>query len=372
MKRIQIAVFAAMLPVLAGCYQSKTSVIEDGLALPFGDVASCRINGKTVSADFSKPVKTAAGGVIYRVGNEVLAFKRISDTLYLTQLATGGVHKFGYLLKNGDAVDVLSLKPEAAADPSNQSRAANILFKPAADDWTEMVGDRAEIEAFLMGAKLGSMRSAGECKFRKAVPADAPITKLLRLSTTREQALKIPGAEECELGDVCLPLTAAAAARLSPAEKAGFRYQVAFDPDRVQSVKIVARAVSPASALAISDDLGTGVSRVGPYDALLAFALNGIELDMLRVKEHAGDAKWVEQVKHATERTKDMPAMMAAPDFRVFRTTMLPAETLATLQGLPSSDRALAQIRQSGSPYLRMTISRAGTDKVDMTTEIVP
>ncbi|MCP1535609.1 UNVERIFIED_ORG: hypothetical protein M2438_005374 [Methylobacterium sp. SuP10 SLI 274] len=34
-----------------------------------------------------------------------------------------------------------------------------------------------------------------------------------------------------------------------------------------------------------------GISRVGPYDGLLAFALNDIELDMLRVKEHAGDAK---------------------------------------------------------------------------------
>ncbi|TFZ54894.1 hypothetical protein E4V01_24370 [Methylorubrum sp. Q1] len=106
-----------------------------------------------------------------------------------------------------------------------------------------------------------------------------------------------------------------------------------------------------------------GISRVGPYDGLLAFALNDIELDMLRVKEHAGDAKWVEQVKHATERAKNMQAMMASPEFRVFRTTMLPAETLATVQGLPSADRALAQVRQAGSPFLRMTISRAGTDK---------
>ncbi|MCP1561420.1 UNVERIFIED_ORG: hypothetical protein M2438_000424 [Methylobacterium sp. SuP10 SLI 274] len=219
--------------MVPACYQSKTGVIKDGVALPSGDVASCRINGKTVNADFTKPVTAAAGGVTYRVGNEVLAFKRISDTMYLTQVATSGVYKFGYLLKNGDAVDVLSLKAGAVADAANQARAANILFKPAPDDWTEMVGDRTEIEAFLMGAKLGSMQSAGECRFRMAVPADAPITKLLRISTTRVQALKIPGAEECELGDVCLPLTSMAAAKLSPPEKAGFRYQVAFDPDRV-------------------------------------------------------------------------------------------------------------------------------------------
>ena len=74
-----------------------------------------------------------------------------------TQVATGRVYKFGYLLKNGDAVDVLSLKAGAVADAANQARAANILFKPAPDDWTEMVGDRTEIEAFLMGAKLCSM-----------------------------------------------------------------------------------------------------------------------------------------------------------------------------------------------------------------------
>ncbi|MCP1561421.1 UNVERIFIED_ORG: hypothetical protein M2438_000425 [Methylobacterium sp. SuP10 SLI 274] len=137
-------------------------------------------------------------------------------------------------------------------------------------------------------------------------------------------------------------------------------------------MKIVARAVSPASALAITDDLGMGVSRVGPYDALLAFTLNDIELDMLRVKEHAGDVKWVEQLKHASERAQDIWAMTAAPEFRMFRTSMLPAETLATVQGLPSADRALAQVRQIGNPYLGMTISQSGTDRVDVTTEIVP
>ena len=72
----------------------------------------------------------------------------------------------------------------------------------------------------------------------------------------------------------------------------------------------------------------------------------------LRMKQHAGDAKWVARVPRAGERAKDMQAMIASPNFRTFWTTMLPAETLATVQRLPSADRVLAQVRQGGNPDL--------------------
>ena len=99
MNRFCIGGLALMLPLLASCYQSKMSIIEDGVALPFGDIASCRINDKPLSFDLTKPERTAAGGLTYRANNELLAFKRISDTLYLAQVPTGGVYKFGYLIK---------------------------------------------------------------------------------------------------------------------------------------------------------------------------------------------------------------------------------------------------------------------------------
>ena len=90
-----------------------------------------------------------------------------------------------------------------------------------------------------------------------------------------------------------------------PAEEAGFRYQVAFDPNRLPSVTIAAQAASRGSALGIAGDLGMGVSWGGPYDARLAFTLNDTELNMLRVKEHAGDAKVVERVDRPSDCVSD-------------------------------------------------------------------
>ncbi|MCJ2128194.1 hypothetical protein [Methylobacterium sp. E-045] len=370
MNRFRIGGLALMLPLLAGCYQSKMSIIEDGVALPFGEIASCRINDKPLSFDLTKPDRTAAGGLTYRANNELLAFKRISDTLYLAQVLTGGVYKFGYLMKAGDGVDVLSLKPGSQSDAGHQNRAANILFKPAGD-WAEMAGDRADIEAFLMGAKLGSMQSVGQCQFRKAIPRDAAITNLLKLSTTRDEALKLPGAEECDLGDICLPPSSVLASKLSAEEKAGYRYQIAFHPDRVRSITVTATAVTAASMAAILTESNVVVSSVGPYETPLSLRLNDFEVDMFRMKQLAADPKWKLELSRVVENLKDFVVMVSDSTFRNNQMLNVPAETFIKLSGVASAGAAFNLIWQRDYPYSRLVLDRSGRDKVNIRIEYV-
>lgn len=90
-----------LLAALSGCYQARVPAIESGDAVPFGDIASCKVRDKHLRFDLTHPEPTAGGGTIYRLGNETLAFKKLSDTLYLAQLNSSGMYRYGYVMRNG-------------------------------------------------------------------------------------------------------------------------------------------------------------------------------------------------------------------------------------------------------------------------------
>jgi len=236
-----------------------------------------------------------------------------------------------------------------------------------------MMGTRADLSAFLTGAKLGMMHSVGQCTFRKAVSPDTPWVKGLRLSTTREQALKLPGAEACDLGDVCLPLSPATLARVPAAERGDVRIQVAFDPDRVHSLTLTAKGLSPASTLIVLADVGIGLSRTGPYDAPLIMALNDGRIDVLKAKAQAGgDPQRAAALIRPVEGWKDLPTALVDPAFRSAELLVLPAETFATVQGFANAEAAMAEVRKRQSPYVRTLLKRSTEGKIHATLEIVP
>lgn len=364
---------AFLLTALTGCYQARVGVIEDGVPLPFGEIATCRIGDKPFRFDLTHPEPTAGGGTIYRLGNETLAFKPLNETLYLAQINSSGLYRYGYVLRNGNGVEVLALRQEVWTDPAARPSAASILFKPAQNGWQEMMGTRADLAAFLTGAKLGMMHSVGQCTFRKAVSPDTPWVKGLRLSTTREQALNLPGAGACDLGDVCLPLSPATLARVPAAERGDVRIQVAFDPDRVRSLTLTAKGLSPASTPIVLDDVGIGFSRAGPYDAPLVMSLNDGRLDALEAKVQAGgDPLRTAALLRPVERLKDLPSALVDPTFRSAELLVLPAETFATVQGLANAEAAMAEVRKRQGAYVRTVIKRSAAGRIDAILEIVP
>ncbi|GEM_PF-766209 len=339
-----------------------------------GDHTSKRsqIGDKPFRFDLTHPEPTG-GGTIYRLGDETLAFKPLNETLYLAQLNSSGLYRYGYVLRNNDGVEVLALRQEVHSDATVRSSAANILFKPAQNGWQEMMGTRSDLSAFLTGAKLGMMHSVGQCTFRKAISPDTPLTKGLRLSTTREQALKLPGAEPCDLGDVCLPLSPATLERVPAAERAGVRIQVAFDPDQVRSVTLTAKGLSPTSTLAVLGDVGQGTSRAGPYTLPLVMALNDARPDILRAKrEFGGDPQKAAALLRPIERLKDLPGLLVDPSFRSAELVVLPAEIFVSVRDLSSAEQAAAKVRGDGGPYVRTILRQVGTGKLDASVEIVP
>ncbi|WP_156311772.1 hypothetical protein [Methylobacterium platani] len=362
-----------LLAALSGCYQARVPAIESGDAVPFGDIASCKVRDKHLRFDLTHPEPTAGGGTIYRLGNETLAFKKLSDTLYLAQLNSSGMYRYGYVMRNGSGLEVLALRDEIDADPNVRAIAPNILFKPAQHGWQEMVATRDDLAAFLRGAKLGMMRSVGECSIRKAVPLDTPLAKGLRLSTTREQAMKLPAAEACDLGDVCLPLSPTTIERVPAAERAGVRIQVAFEADRVKSVTLTAKGISPANSGIILDDVSLGLSRFGPYDTPILLSFNNRRVDMLAVRQLAAwnPQRAAEQMR-SLDQFKDVSATVRDPAFRSAEILIVPAEAFATIQGFATAEAAMADLRQRQAPYHRIVLKQSGAGKIDATLELVP
>ncbi len=137
MKLVRIVGAACLLAVLSGCYQAHVAVIDDGVPVPFGGIAACQIGEKPFRFDLTHPERTASGGTVYRLGNETLAFKPLTDTLYLTQLNSSGLYRYGYVLRNGETLEVLALNQDIQTDPMVRPSAANVLFKPAPNGWQE-------------------------------------------------------------------------------------------------------------------------------------------------------------------------------------------------------------------------------------------
>ncbi len=238
MTLVRIFGAACLLAVLSGCYQAHVAVIDDGVAVPFGDVATCQIGEKPFRFDLTHPERTAGGGTVYHLGNETLAFKPLTDTLYLTQLNSSGLYRYGYVLRNGETLEVLALNQDIQTDPIVRPQRCERPVQTCAKRLAGNNWRAGRPQSFPDSAKLGMMHSVGQCTFRKVVSPDALLINNLTLSMTREQALKLPGAEACELGDVCLPLLPSLAGQISESERASIRFQAAFDPSRIHSVTV--------------------------------------------------------------------------------------------------------------------------------------
>lgn len=373
MTLVRIFGAACLLAVLSGCYQAHVAVIDDGVAVPFGDVATCQIGEKPFRFDLTHPERTAGGGTVYHLGNETLAFKPLTDTLYLTQLNSSGLYRYGYVLRNGETLEVLALNQDIQTDPIVRPSAANVLFKPAPNGWQEIIGAQADLKVFLTGAKLGMMHSVGQCTFRKVVSPDALLINNLTLSMTREQALKLPGAEACELGDVCLPLLPSLAGQISESERASIRFQAAFDPSRIHSVTVTGKELSPKSAAIFLDSMKLGSSRVGPYDLPLSLNYKNQRIDILEIKRQSGaDPQQISALMRLSEKLKDFRTGIGDPTFRLAELLVLPAETFSNIKNSANAEAALANLRMRNEPYERIMLKQTDGGKLDFLIELIP
>lgn len=204
-----LAVVTASI-TLAGCFRSTDPAIQKGEQMPWGDRAICTVDNTRYVADLSKPEKTENGGVVYNTSSDQYVFKRLEDDLYIVQVKGSNGHIYGYLLNHKTkGIQTLGFPREPGAGLRNLARESDVMLSPskAAEGWTEMDARKpADIEKFLSRVKIGDLQPKGSCKFSRAPAKDALMAGPLKRNLTRDDALDLSGAYECNLADVCFNL----------------------------------------------------------------------------------------------------------------------------------------------------------------------
>lgn len=195
--------------VLSGCYFSNERLFPDGDPLTWADRLTCTgefSNDRPFTVDLKAASKTS-DGVEYALhdpgdnSNTPLTFKRIEDDLYLIEVRDR-TYKYGYALRQGQGFNLLSFGPGDKSDTVKSAKQNNVLIGQASEGWSELIGRKADVRKFLMSPRISELAVAGRCSF--ATPSSKKqVFGILSASATKEEALKLPGAEACD-SDVCV------------------------------------------------------------------------------------------------------------------------------------------------------------------------
>lgn len=315
-----LAVCACALAV-SGCYFSKEQLFPDGEALPWGELAACsgEFSGdRTWTVDLKSPVK-GKEGVTFKIasdkaedGSSGISFKRISDDLYLAE-TDGRVHRYAYLLRQGASARVLAYQMYGSEAVVAEARRNDVLVGPETDGWHELIARKADARKFLMNPKIGHLRAVGTCTFRQS-QQEKSIFGLLDAKMTRAEVLKVPGAKDCNMADVCFS-----------AEALGLRYKgdtpdgagmtVAFTEfaikDATLSIPAAARAIPGGRMKALGE-----MVKGGPVPILIR--LNDQVIDLTRIEEIKRSPKEMATTRKILEAAqKSLPVVQS--DDRLFQ-----------------------------------------------------
>lgn len=193
---------------LSGCYFSNERLFPDGDPLTWADRITCSgefSNDRPFTVDLKAASKTN-DGVEYALrdpsdnSTTPLTFKRIDDDFYLIEVRDRN-YKYAYALRHGQGFNLLSFGPGSKEDTIKSARQNNILIGAASQGWSELVGRKADVRKFLMSPRIPELAVAGRCTFAKP-SSKMQVFGFLSASTTKDEALKLPGAEACD-ADVC-------------------------------------------------------------------------------------------------------------------------------------------------------------------------
>lgn len=209
--KIMMRVFPALLAalVLSGCYFSNERLFPDGEPLTWAERITCTgefSNDRPFTVDLKAASKTS-DGVEYALhdpgdnSNIPLTFKRIEDDLYLIEVRDR-TYKYGYALRQGQGFNLLSFGPGDKNDTMKSAKQNNVLISSASQGWSELVGRKADVRKFLMSPRIAELAVAGRCSFASQA-SKKQVFGILSASATKDEALKLPGAEACD-SDVCL------------------------------------------------------------------------------------------------------------------------------------------------------------------------
>jgi hypothetical protein len=188
-----LGIAAAASLSLAGCFESKTKVIEVGEDVGLPSKAFCTTLGNKKIEQIPEPEKVPNGGVIYRLGGDPaqFAFKKINKNLYLGQVEHQGKYKFGYLWRDDKKLRTLAFPPQITEGTRKSAENAGLTLSPQADGFQELAGKQADLQRFLISTNTDNLISVSECSFEKPADWDPPLIGQVRKNMSREEVMSM-------------------------------------------------------------------------------------------------------------------------------------------------------------------------------------
>ncbi|WP_262267318.1 MULTISPECIES: hypothetical protein [Microvirga] len=238
-----VTVCAASLS-LAGCFESKTKVIENGDEVGLPSKAFCTMMGKKELAMLPVPEKVSNGGTVYRDPQrpDQYLFKKINKNLYLAQIEAQGRFRFGYLWRDDKKLRVLIFPLQMTEGTRQAAEDAGLTVSPSPNGFQDLTGKQADLERFLLSPKTDGLTAVTECSFEKPADWDPPLIGQVRKNMSREEVMAQPGATEC--GDnVCFTDLGLAGINPRSQRKGSGQIRVKFNEQGVNRISVRAKGL---------------------------------------------------------------------------------------------------------------------------------
>jgi hypothetical protein len=350
---------------LAGCFESKTKVIQVGEDVGLPSKAFCTTMGKKQIEQLPTPEKAANGGTIYRQANQLdqVALKKINKNLFLAQLENHGKFKFGYLWRDDRRLRILAFPLQMTEGTRKSVEDAGITLSPQPDGFQGLTGKQADLERFLLSPNTDSLVAFSECTFEKPADWDPPLIGQVRKNMSRDEVMSLAGATEC--GDnICF--SDLSLARINPRsrQKGSGEIRVKFNDQGVNRISLRAKEL----------DLGWQEGRLnktvqslfpipftGDEGRWVFLGLNGDQVlysasDTIELSDDV--AKRVKVFHQEIQHRSHIAHIFSNQSIRFLRIVLTDSQGIEVVKGIPDINAVVHELGLQNRPYIDFTVAR--------------
>ncbi|WP_262030583.1 hypothetical protein [Microvirga sp. Mcv34] len=362
---LALAVVGAASLSLAGCFQSKTKVIELGEDAGLPSKAFCTTLGKKQIEQLPTPEKAQNGGIIYRQANKTdqVALKKINKNLYLAQLETQGKFQFSYLWRDDKRLRILAFPLQMTEGTRRSAEDAGLTLSPQPNGFQELAGKHEDLERFLLSPKTDSLTAFSECTFEKPADWDPPLVGQVRKNMSREEAMSQPGATEC--GDnVCFTDLGLAGINPRSQRKGSGQIRVKFSDQGVNRTSVRAKGLDLGWQEGLLNKTILSLSPIpytGDEGKVVFLQVNNDQVlysasDTVEVPDDV--AKRLNIFNQEIQRRSHVANIFSNQTIRFLRFVVTDSQGIEAIKGIPDLNAVIHELGLQNRPYIDLTIAR--------------
>jgi hypothetical protein len=362
---LALGLAAAASLSLAGCFQSKTKVIEVGDDAGLPSKAFCITMGNKELAQLPKPERASNGGTVYRDPQKPAPYvlKKINKNLYLAQVEVQGKFRYGYLWRDDKRFRLLTFPLQMTEGTRQSAEDAGLTISSSPDGYRDLTGKQADLERFLLTPEIDSLTAVTECSFEKPADWGPPLIGQIRKNFTREDVLSMVGATECG-EEVCFYDLGMAVTDERSLKKAHREIRLKFSEHGVDNISIQAQDLDLGwenRALNQSVLSLFPITYSGDESSFVFLRVNNDEVlypspDAENLPEDKD--KRLDDFVNGTKRRANVSQVYANKTLKFVRMIVTDAQGIEKVKGTRDVRDAIAKLEEANRPYVDYTLER--------------